>query len=73
MRSRKIDALIIAMEAHEPISKSADLKTRGIRLCLQKPISYRDLQSAIGDQLGLRYSPKLVLRARDSLGDEEYG
>lgn len=62
----RTDALIIAMEEHQPISKLYDLKAYGIRLCLEKPINYSDLQTAIWSQLGLRHAPKLMLNRRSA-------
>ena len=46
-------ALVIGMEGYHPISKMYDLREHGIRLCLQKPIHYRDVRKAIS-QVGLR-------------------
>jgi DNA-binding NtrC family response regulator len=40
-------ALVIGMEGYHPISKIYDLRERGIRLCLQKPINYNDVRKAI--------------------------
>ena len=36
-------ALVIGMEGYHPISEIYDLRERGIRLCLQKPINYSDV------------------------------
>jgi DNA-binding NtrC family response regulator len=63
---QRTDALIIAMEEHQPISKLYDMKACGIRLCLEKPINYNVLQTAIWNQLGLRYAPKLALNRRSA-------
>ncbi|MGH7783498.1 MAG: response regulator [Candidatus Binatia bacterium] len=65
------DALIIAMEEHQAISKLHDLKACGIRLCLQKPINYGDLQTAIWKELGLRHAPKLALNKRSSANQQQ--
>ena len=46
-------ALVIGMEGYHPISKIYDLRERGIRVCLQKPINYSDVRNAIS-QIGLR-------------------
>ena len=40
-------ALVIAMEGNHPISEMHDLKQRGIRVCLKKPIIYDDIRRAI--------------------------
>ena len=40
-------ALVIGIEGYHPISKIYDLRERGIRLCLQKPINYSDVRNAI--------------------------
>ena len=45
-------ALVIGMEGYHPISKMYDLRERGIRLCLQKPINYNDVRKAIS-KIGL--------------------
>ena len=66
----KTDALIIGMEEHQPISKLHDLKACGVRLCLQKPINYGDLQTEIWKELGLRSPPKLALNKR-SLANQQ--
>jgi DNA-binding NtrC family response regulator len=63
---QRTDALIIAMEEHKPISKLYDMKSCGIRLVLEKPINYSDLQTAIWNQLGLRHAPKLALNRRSA-------
>ena len=46
-------ALVIGIEGYHPISKIYDLRERGIRVCLQKPINYSDVRNAIS-QIGLR-------------------
>ena len=63
---QRTDALIIAMEEHQPIPNLYDMKACGIRLCLEKPINYSYLQTAIWNQLGLGYAPKLVLNRRSA-------
>jgi len=49
-------ALVIGMEGYHPISKVYDLRERGIRLCLQKPINYSDVRNAIRVQFAARSS-----------------
>ncbi len=68
---QKTDAVIIAMEGHQAISEPHDLKARGIRLYLQKPINYGDLQTAIWKELGLRHPPKLVLNKGSSANQQQ--
>ena len=63
---RRTHALIIAMEEPQPIAKLYDMKACGVRLCLEKPINYSYLQTAIWDQLGLLYAPKLALSRRSA-------
>src|ERR1700752_3339413 len=46
-------ALVLGLEGYNPNSKMYDLRERGIRLCLQKPIHYCDVRNAIS-QIGLR-------------------
>ena len=49
-------ALVIGIEGYHPISKIYDLRERGIRLCLQKPINYSDVRNAIRVQFAARSS-----------------
>ena len=53
-------ALVIGMEGNHPISEMYNLHERGIRLCLQKPINYNDVRTAIG-KTGL-YRPASRIR-----------
>ena len=48
------NALVVAMEGNHPYSEMYDLKARGIQICLKKPITYRDVQKAIGHNFGGR-------------------
>ena len=68
---QQTDALIIVMGEHPPISNLHDLKARGIRLYLQKPINYGDLQMGIWKELGLRQPPKLVLNKGSSANQQQ--
>ena len=45
-------ALVMGMEGNHPVSNMYDLRERGIRLCLQKPINYNDVRKAIS-KIGL--------------------
>jgi DNA-binding NtrC family response regulator len=46
-------ALIIGMEGRLPISDMYNLKERGIRICLKKPLVYDDIRAVIRNNLGL--------------------
>ena len=60
-------ALVIGMEGNHSVSKMYDLHQRGIRLCLQKPINYKDVRKAISE-IGLHdRAAKLQLAARSSV------
>ena len=60
-------ALVIGMEGNHSVSKMYDLRERGIRLCLQKPINYNDVRKAISE-IGLHdRAAKVQLAARSSV------
>jgi CheY-like chemotaxis protein len=48
------DPLIIGMVENHSLLKMDELKERGIRVCLQKPIIYNTLRAAISDTIGAR-------------------
>jgi DNA-binding NtrC family response regulator len=61
------DALVIGMEGNHPISEMYDLHERGIRLCLQKPINYNEVRTAI-EKNGLhRAAPRVRLAVESSV------
>lgn len=47
-------ALVISMAGSHPFPDSAELQQRGIRVCLTKPIVYRDVQKALRDNIGTK-------------------
>jgi len=55
------------MEGYHPISKMYDLRERGIRLCLQKPINYNDVRKAISKIGLLDESIRVQFAARSSV------
>jgi DNA-binding NtrC family response regulator len=60
-------ALVMGMEGNHPVSNMYDLRERGIRLCLQKPINYNDVRKAIS-KIGLRDgATKVQFAARSSV------
>ena len=60
-------AFVIGMEGNHPVSKMYDLRERGVRLCLQKPISYKDVRKAIS-KIGLSDGAiKVQFAARSSV------
>ena len=60
-------ALVMGMEGNHPVSKMYDLRERGIRLCLQKPINYNDVRKAIS-KIGLSDgATKVQFAARSSV------
>ena len=60
-------ALVMGMEGNHPVSNMYDLRERGIRLCLQKPINYNDVRKAISE-IGLHdRAAKVQLAARSSV------
>jgi DNA-binding NtrC family response regulator len=60
------DALVIGMEGNHPISEMYDLRERGIRLCLQKPINYSDVRRATEENVSHRRAPRIRLVAGSS-------
>ena len=60
-------ALVIGMEGNHPISEMYDLHERGIRLCLQKPINYNDVRTAIGKTGLYRPAPRIRLAVGSSV------
>ena len=60
-------AFVIGMEGNHPVSQMYDLRERGVRLCLQKPISYKDVRKAIS-KIGLSDGAiKVQFAARSSV------
>jgi DNA-binding NarL/FixJ family response regulator len=48
------DAFVIAMAGVERIPAISALNQRGIQVCLQKPLIYKDVRQAISEVIGLR-------------------
>jgi DNA-binding response OmpR family regulator len=48
------DSLIIGMVRNHPLAKMHELQEIGIRVCLQKPIIYNEVRTAISANIGAR-------------------
>jgi DNA-binding NtrC family response regulator len=57
---RTRDAVVIGMEGSHPISEMYDLSERGICLCLQKPIIYKNLRTTIEENIRVRHAGDFV-------------
>jgi DNA-binding NtrC family response regulator len=48
------DAFVVAMAGVERIPEISDLNQRGVQVCLQKPLIYKDVRQAISEIIGRR-------------------
>lgn len=48
------DALVVAMSGVERIPEISALNQRGVQVCLQKPLIYKDVRQAISEVIGRR-------------------
>jgi DNA-binding NtrC family response regulator len=48
------DAFVVAMTGVERIPEISDLSQRGVQVCLQKPLIYKDVCQAISEIIGRR-------------------
>jgi DNA-binding NtrC family response regulator len=50
------DTFVVAMAGVERIPEISDLNRRGVQMCLQKPLIYKDVRQAISEVIGRRHA-----------------